>query len=141
MSINQNKIFVSGRYVGSVRENTFYKTVTRENHFVWKYKGYGINALKVETLHADGIVNISIKERDTGNEYLTTVKEYIENGIRDQLGKCEPQIFLPCSSMSEIKPIDIKSKALKASEVRYEPAIKPRIRNERRIPAQLSFLG
>ncbi len=102
----------SGEVNGKIEGDTFTRKVTRKTHFVWKYKGYGLDALEVERLHEAGICHMRFVERDTQTEYITTVSEFLEHGVRDQLGKFEPQIFLPCSSMSEVKPLVYESHAV-----------------------------
>ena len=102
----------NGEVNGKIDGDTFTRKVTRSAHYVWKHKGYGLDALEVERLHSAGIVHMRFVERDTGNEYITTVTEFLEHGVRDQLGKFEPQIFLPCSSMSEVKPLEYHSHAI-----------------------------
>lgn len=108
----------NGAVNGTIDGNTFNRKVTREKHFVWKHKGYGMDEDQLEALLSVGVIHIRIIEKDTGNEYLTTVTEYLENGVRDQLGKFPPQIFYPCSSMSEVKPLEYQSHAI--TGIRYE---------------------
>jgi hypothetical protein len=108
----------NGAVNGTIDGDTFTRKVTREKHYVWKYKGYGLDALEVERLHNAGVVHIRIVERITHTEYITTVSEWLENGTRDQLGKFEPQIFFPCSSMSKVEPLEYKSHAI--TGIRYE---------------------
>ena len=108
----------NGAVNGKIDGDTFTRKVTRDLHFVWKYKGYGIDALQLESLRSAGIVHMRFVERDTGNEYITTVTEFLEHGVRDQLGKFERQIFLSCSSMREVKPLEYHSKAI--TGIKYE---------------------
>ncbi len=107
----------TGAVNGTISGDTFTRKVKYGKHFVWKHKGYGIDALQLEALRSAGIIHMRFIE-DTGREYVTTVSEFWEQGVRDQLGGFEPQIFFPVSAMSEIKPLEYLSKAV--TGVKYE---------------------
>ena len=108
----------NGAVNGTIDGDTFTRKVIREKHFVWKHKGYGMDEIQLEALRSGGISHIRIIEKDTGSEYITTVSEFLENGVRDQLGKFPPQVFMPCSAMSEILPLIYQSHAITGT--RYE---------------------
>lgn len=110
----------NGAVNGKIEGDTFTRQVTRRTHYVWKYKGYGLDALEVERLHAAGICHMRFVERDTKTEYITTVSEFLEHGVRDQLGKFEPQIFMSCSNMSEVKPLEYEAHAVKGIQYNGE---------------------
>lgn len=108
----------NGAVNGTIDGDTFTRKVTRGNHFVWKHRGYGIDALQLERLRSAGIVYIRFIERDTKSEYITTVSEVLEQGVRDTLGGYEEQIFMPCAAMSEVLPLIYQSHAITGT--RYE---------------------
>ncbi|CAB3391657.1 hypothetical protein [Kyrpidia spormannii] len=70
-----------GKVVGTVYGRTFYKSVTRKVHFFRKGGGYAIQAPVLRSLMERGITYVEIVEKDTGNLYRTTVKEYWTLGI------------------------------------------------------------
>ncbi len=105
---------------GVIIGNSFRRDVIPSKHFVWRHHAYALDACEAERLNAVGVRWIVFIEKPAGIEYSVSMDDFLSNGIRDQLGKCELQIFMPVSQMSVTKPMHIQSKALKAGEVKYK---------------------
>lgn len=97
--------------VSKIDGGTFIREVTKEKHFVWKHKGYGIFASVVEEMRSAGVETLRFIERDTHAEYIITLSEFLENAVTDNLGGYGLQYFIPVSKMSGVFPLDYVSHA------------------------------
>jgi len=109
---------------GVIVGDEFRRDVIREKHYVWKYRGYGLDACEAERLHASGIQWIVFIEKPDSVEYTVSMDVFLTNGIRDRLGGFELQIFMPLGAMSQTSPVNIQSKASSAGEVRFKKGTK-----------------
>ncbi len=135
-SLPQSKKFFrtsSGVTNGVIIGDAFRRDVIRSKHYVWKYAGYGLDAREAERLHAAGISWVVFIEKPDGVEYSISMSDFLANGIRDRLGGCELQIFIPLSMMSKTSPVNIKSRALPPGGVRF--------RKGKKTLKQLSMFG
>lgn len=131
-----------GKFViGEVRGDTFYKTVNGEKHFMTTPAGIANDITALQDAKAAGASWVNVTDKKTGRVYIATIEMIFDKGIRFNRGWGN-QINLIFQYWTT--SLDIKSKALKAGEIVFKPANKPRIRNERsvsRIPAQLSLFN
>ena len=116
-----------GKVNGAIEGNIFYRDVLPDK-FVWKYKGYGLDASEAEALPAFGVDLMIFREKDkenhyTGVEYSIPIEDFLSNGIRDRLGGCELQIFYPVSKMAMTSPLNIKSHALPPGGVKFKKGV------------------
>jgi len=81
---------------GTLDGKTFIKRA-KSNHFVRRYKGYGISVEIIMALKKKKIQNIKIVTKD--NSYLSKVKDW--ERIEDDLGH-GAQNFMPVSWMEEL---------------------------------------
>jgi hypothetical protein len=122
----------AGAVNGAILGDTFIRDVRREKHFVWKYQGYGLCASEAESLPAAGVQWMTFDEKDTGVSYTVRIEDFLANGIRDRLGGFELQIFMPVSSMTATKPMNIQSST--PTGATYKATGK-------KVPRQLSLFG
>jgi len=81
---------------GMIQAETFIKSV-KNNHYVKKYRGYGISKEVINILKKREIKNILIKSKK--NSYLSKVSQW--EHIIDDLGNGE-QCFVPVNFMEKM---------------------------------------
>jgi len=94
------------KLVGIINHNNqFVIRRNKRKHFMRKYKAYGISTKILMDLHKWGIKEIIlIEETEKGeNAYLTTVENWIDNGIVDKFQDLEYQNFLPLKYWKKIE--------------------------------------
>lgn len=88
------------RYVvaGNIQGDTFVRKVTKK-HFVWKYKGYGLQKDVFEQINNVKYINIVAPK----GVYKATLETWLTKGIMDDLGNGR-QRFLPVEEMEKLEP-------------------------------------
>ena len=97
------KVFLGKRLVGVVRDNRFICHVNKE-HFVKKYPGFAksVEVLDyIKKLGVKKIIFIYHRADNTDEIYESDIEDWERYGIRDALGKFEPQIFLRLEYMKK----------------------------------------
>lgn len=101
----------NGAAVSRIDGGTLIREVTKEKHFVWKHKGYGLFAHEVDAARSAGVETLRFIERDTHAEYVITLSDFLENAVPDNLGGYGLQYFIPVSKMSGVFPLEYVSHA------------------------------
>lgn len=81
---------------GEIQHDMFIKTV-KKNHYMGKYRGYGISEEVFKQLVDTGIKNITIRGK---HDILTSISKWIQEGIVANEGS-GPQRFLALPSAFE----------------------------------------
>ena len=92
----QVKIYVkkSGKKVGEIRDDVFYKNVNTKKHLMKVLDAWGIDNEIFESL-LTRVKEIVIFDRDTKTTFRTTPTDMKKNGIYKEFKPYGKQIFLP----------------------------------------------
>lgn len=94
-SINQNKVFVSARYVGSVEGGVFKKTIKGEKHMLHSPRAIALSVESLRQAEAFGAHDIEIKDAESGILYSCSILHFKRFCFELQRGGFEKQKALP----------------------------------------------
>lgn len=98
-------VLLDGKYVGKIRDNTYFTERKKKEHFYRKLRGYPISLAILEKLQERGnIENIVIIEKlESGveNKYICRLRLYL-SGKKIQHEGYDAQLVVP---LSKLKPL------------------------------------
>jgi hypothetical protein len=101
-SITKNKIYVSGRYVGSVEGGVFKKSIKGERHMLHSPRAIALSIESLRQAEALGAHDIEIKDTVSGIVYSCSVLHFKRFCFDLQRGGYEPQKALPLDRFNVI---------------------------------------
>jgi hypothetical protein len=98
---NNNLVYSGGRQTGSVKGDTYYRTL-RQNHFL-KYPeiSIAISTDVLDQLQERGVTTLEFKNSDTGTKYRCTLDHFSQSGVKFNRGYGE-QVRLPLTGFVTI---------------------------------------
>lgn len=83
-------------------EKKYHPTIKKLNHFVWMYRGFGVDEMAMRNWHLAGVKNVRI--RWNKKVFTSKMEDWITKGILNDLG-AGSQFFMPIKDMTlESKP-------------------------------------
>jgi hypothetical protein len=90
----------SGKVIGKVSGDVFCKKVVKSKHLLRKWNAWGIDKAVVDSLIRNGIKQIIVHEKEENIDYETSVKDFVEKGIKEDFGHGD-QIFLSLENFTK----------------------------------------
>ena len=95
-SMNSRPIYVGRRFVGKVKDDTFYKTI-KSKHILHSPPGLALAVDSLVQAERAGATAIEITNKESGQVYFSTASHFRRYSFDMQRGGFEPQKCLPLS--------------------------------------------
>jgi hypothetical protein len=99
-------IYEAGHRIGSVRGDTFHKTIHGSRHIWKKIPSIGLSIASMESAKEAGALRVCIKDAEDGREYFASLYMIASKGIHYTFPGYEPQIFLRLEHWSD-RPVEV----------------------------------
>jgi hypothetical protein len=102
----------TGRAIGYVKGNTFYKTVAASRHFLRTPPAIAFDTCSLEAAQRAGAEKVIVKDKESGVSFRAQISYILEKGFPVNRGFGE-QIALPLAGFIRSRPGDMVGEQLK----------------------------